>query len=98
MSLPEPLLRKFRIYAATRNQSMTSLMADSIPTLTGWSIHRPGYADLSKAAALHRRHKIAWWDAPIVKIAIELGCRVLWTEDLAHGQRYGSLTVRNPFR
>jgi hypothetical protein len=30
LSLPEPLLRRFRIYAATRNQSMTSLMAESI--------------------------------------------------------------------
>jgi predicted nucleic acid-binding protein len=30
--------------------------------------------------------------------AIELGCSVLWTEDLADGQRYGSLLVRNPFR
>ena len=30
LSLPEPLLRRFRIYAATRNQSMTGLMAKSI--------------------------------------------------------------------
>jgi hypothetical protein len=30
LSLPEPLLRRFRVYAATRNQSMTSLMAESI--------------------------------------------------------------------
>ncbi len=30
LSLPEPLLRRFRIYAASRNQSMTSLMAECI--------------------------------------------------------------------
>jgi len=30
LSLPEHLLRRFRIYAATRNQSMTGLMAESI--------------------------------------------------------------------
>ena len=34
LSLPEPLLRKFRIYAATRNQSMTQLMADAIRQMT----------------------------------------------------------------
>lgn len=28
LSLPEPLLRRFRIYAASRNRSMTSLMAE----------------------------------------------------------------------
>lgn len=30
LSLPEPLVRKFRVYAATKNQSMSSLMTDAI--------------------------------------------------------------------
>lgn len=33
LSLPDPLLRRFRVYAAQRNQSMTSLMADAIRDL-----------------------------------------------------------------
>ncbi len=33
LSLPEPLLRRFRVYAAERNQSMTSIMADAIRSL-----------------------------------------------------------------
>jgi predicted nucleic acid-binding protein len=69
-----------------------------IRDLGGWTIHRPGHADLLKAAHLHRRHKIAWWDALIVNSAIELGCTVLWTEDLSDRQRYESVTVQNPFR
>ena len=30
LSLPEPLLRRFRVYAASRNESMTRLMAGAI--------------------------------------------------------------------
>ena len=30
VALPEPLLHRFRIFAASRNQSMTSLMAEAI--------------------------------------------------------------------
>jgi hypothetical protein len=30
LSFPEPLLRRFRVFAAARNQSMTSLMAEAI--------------------------------------------------------------------
>lgn len=30
LSLPEPLLRRFRVYAAERNQSMTALMTEAI--------------------------------------------------------------------
>jgi predicted transcriptional regulator len=33
LSLPEPLLRKFRVYAAFRNRSMTNLMTEAIQTL-----------------------------------------------------------------
>jgi predicted nucleic acid-binding protein len=85
--------------AATRKLAIKSLEAEEIiRDLGGWTIHRPGHADLLKAAQLRRRHKIAWWDGLIVNSAIELGCAVLWTEDLSDGQRYGSVTVRNPFR
>lgn len=30
LSLPEPLLRRFRVYAASRQQSMTQLVGDAI--------------------------------------------------------------------
>lgn len=33
LSLPEPLLRRFRVYAAARNKSMTQLMTDAIREL-----------------------------------------------------------------
>ena len=85
--------------AATKKLAMRSEEAeDVIRDLGVWSIHSAGHADLLKAAQLHRRYKIAWWDAMVINSAIELGCPVLWTEDLSDGQRYGTVTVRNPFR
>lgn len=33
LSLPEPLLRRFRVYAAKRNESMTSVMVEAIRKL-----------------------------------------------------------------
>jgi predicted nucleic acid-binding protein len=85
--------------AATRKLGVKSAEAEEIVRdLGGWTIHRPGHSDLLKTARLQRRHKISWWDALIVNSAIELGCTVLWTEDLTDGQRYGSITVHNPFR
>jgi Arc/MetJ-type ribon-helix-helix transcriptional regulator len=33
LSLPEPLLRRFRVHAAARNESMTSVMAEAIRAL-----------------------------------------------------------------
>lgn len=85
--------------AATRKLAMTSQEAEAvIADLAGWTIHRPGHADLLRAAHLHRRYQLAWWDALILNSAVELGCDVLWSEDFTDGQRYGGVTVRNPFR
>jgi predicted nucleic acid-binding protein len=63
-----------------------------------WMIHRPNHADLLIASELHRRYAISWWDALIVHSAGQMGCEILWTENLNHDQQYGGVTVRNPFR
>ncbi|MGA3041165.1 MAG: PIN domain-containing protein [Bryobacteraceae bacterium] len=84
---------------ATKKLGMSSQEAEEVLLdLGGWIIHRPTHADLLRAVRLHRRHGVSWWDALILNSAAELGCRVLWTEDISDGQRYGSVTARNPFR
>jgi len=84
---------------STRKLGMKAEEAEEILSdLGAWTIHRPVHEDLIKASRLHRRHGIAWWDAMVVNSAIELGCRVMWSEDLGDGRGFGGLTVRNPFR
>jgi predicted nucleic acid-binding protein len=43
-------------------------------------------------------HKISYWDGAIIAAAERLGAQILYSEDLNHGQKYGSVTVINPFR
>ncbi len=50
------------------------------------------------AVALRRRHQISHWHATILAAAQALGCRVLYSEDLNHGQDYDGVKVINPFR
>jgi len=40
---------------------------------------------------------LSWWDALIVGAAEIAGCSWLLTEDLQAGQRFGTVTVVNPF-
>lgn len=49
------------------------------------------------AIGASRRHQISYWDGAIVAAAERLGARTLFTEDLNHGQDYGSVTAINPF-
>lgn len=49
-------------------------------------------------AELAVRHQVSYWDGAILAAAHRLGAKVLYTEDLNHGQLYGSVRVMNPFR
>jgi len=49
------------------------------------------------ALLLARDHGLAFYDALIVAAALEAGCDTLFTEDMQHGRKFGSLTIINPF-
>jgi len=51
-----------------------------------------------EAIGFAERYHIHYWDAGVIAAAMRLGAPVLYTEDLNHGQTYGSVRVENPFR
>jgi len=50
-----------------------------------------------EAVELAVRYRISYWDAAIIAAARRLGCEVLYSEDLSHGQDYDGVKVVNPF-
>jgi len=50
-----------------------------------------------EALRLHGENQLSWYDALIVAAALRGGCKVLYSEDLQHGRRFGDLVVENPF-
>ncbi len=53
---------------------------------------------MREAAELSHRRRLSFWDSAIIISAQSLGCSTLYTEDLQHGQRFGSLRIVNPFK
>ncbi len=43
------------------------------------------------------RNRISFWDGLIVEAAVAGRCKVIYTEDLNHGQRIRGVLVQNPF-
>ncbi len=59
---------------------------------------RPLTADIhAQAVKLARSGALSFYDALIVAAAAEAGCRMLLTEDMQHGRKFGGVTIRNPF-
>lgn len=49
------------------------------------------------AADLSTDHQLGIWDAVILSVAAQAGCRLLLSEDLHEGFTWGGVTVVNPF-
>ena len=50
------------------------------------------------AIDVQQRHQLSYWDAAILAAAKQMGCSVVYSEDLNDGQSYDGVTVINPFR
>jgi predicted nucleic acid-binding protein len=44
-----------------------------------------------------QRYQTSYWNGAILAAAEALGARTVYSEDMNHGQRYGSVGVVNPF-
>ena len=62
-----------------------------LPIIVVSSVH------ITRAMEHEQRYQISFWDALIVAAAEAGGAELLYTEDLNHGQKYGTVLVRNPF-
>lgn len=75
------------------SESAAQIIAD----LAVWQIHRPDTNDVLGAIRLQGRLQLSFWDAMIMTSARRLGCEIVWSEDLSHGQVYEGVEVHNPF-
>ena len=85
--------------AATRKLNLDPLKARELVSglcrLRIVSIH---CTHILRATDIQSRFQISFWDALILATAAAAGARVLYTEDLQHGQAYDEVEARNPFR
>ena len=59
---------------------------------------QPVTSDVVLAGIDHaRRYQLSYWDGAIIAAAEKIGAKLLYSEDLNHGQTYGSIRVENPF-
>lgn len=65
--------------------------------LSRWRVHSPLPADVIAATEIADRHEVSFWDAMILRSAAELGCSIVWSEDLSSGQQLAGVEVRTPF-
>ena len=69
-----------------------------VELLAEFDVAALGLPDILAAIDLHRLHKFSFWDALILRAAIQTGCTVLFSEDLQQAREVDGVRIVNPFR
>lgn len=84
-----------------RRKAGQPLPADAVRRLTqdysSWEIVVNTADSVLQALDIEARYRISFWDALILQAAESSGATLVYSEDLASGQKYGSVRVVDPF-
>jgi predicted nucleic acid-binding protein len=99
VGLSAQVLQEFLVVSTKKVKSPWTLddALDWIEALEDYPCLSTDAALVRYGAELAVRYKVSYWDGAILAAAHRLGVSTLYTEDLNHGQLYGSVRVENPF-
>ena len=86
-------------HSLTRKQKIPPALAQSLVLgFAEWPVISSDAALVTAAVDKSIQWQLSIWDAMVVEAALRSGAATLFTEDLNAGQRFGGLTVVNPFQ
>lgn len=68
-----------------------------VSSYTAWPVVDSDLGLVTSAMELSTQQQLSIWDAMVVVAAQRAGAQTLYTEDLNHGQLFGTVRVVNPF-
>lgn len=74
-----------------------SEVSQIISDFASWKLDSPDISDILEAIKISERYMISFWDALVICSAMNLGCNVIWSEDLNSNQYFEKVKVINPF-
>jgi predicted nucleic acid-binding protein len=100
-ALSVQVLQEFYVQAtrSTRPDPLPhEVAAGLIATWTRFRVQEITLSILTGALEIKAAHEFSYWDSAVIAAARALGCRAVYTEDMAHGREVDGVTMINPFR
>lgn len=89
------------LYIALRRRLKTPLSVTDAGAILRdyfhWEVVINNRDSIIRATEIETQFRISFWDGLILQAAERAGAALVYSEDLAHGQFYGSVRVMNPF-
>lgn len=100
-ALSVQVLQEFYVQATRPTRSDRVSHGDAVALMATWkrfAIQEITLALLDRALEIKTAYGFSYWDSAVVAAAGVLGCRELYSEDLAHGRIVEGVKIINPFR
>ena len=90
------MLQEFYVQATRKWPESRDEARAEVKDLLAWHPVTVDAAILERGWKLQDHYQLSFWDALILHAAEDAGVSILYSEDLATGQRYGAIQVVNP--
>ncbi|MGP8172920.1 MAG: PIN domain-containing protein [Terracidiphilus sp.] len=91
------VLQEYFVAVKRKFKADSARAKEKVELYAAFEVARPDLSDILAAIDLHRLHGFSFWDALVLRMAKQAGCRVLLTEDMQHGQEFDGVKIVNPF-
>ncbi len=91
------VLQEYFVSATGKLKLGAELAKQRVEVFAKFQVAEPTVEDILAAIDLHRLHGFSYWDALVLRMAKQAGCRVLLSEDMQHGQVIDGVKIVNPF-
>ena len=92
------VLQEYFVTVTRKLQVDPRVARRKVELLAEFDVAAPDVADILAAIDLHRLHEFSFWDALILRVAKQSGCKVLLTEDMQDTREIDGVQLVNPFR
>jgi predicted nucleic acid-binding protein len=91
------VLQEYFVAVKRKFKADSARAKEKLDLYAAFEVARPDLGDILAAIDLHRLHGFSYWDALVLRMAKQTGCRILLSEDMQHGQEIDGVKIVNPF-
>jgi predicted nucleic acid-binding protein len=92
------ILQEYFVNATKKLGVLPETARQKVELFSELEVGVPELADILAAIDLHRLHNFSYWDALVIRMARQTGCKVLYSEDLQNQRAIEGLRIVNPFQ
>lgn len=91
------VLQEYFVTVTRKHKLDAEIARNKVEIYSKFHVGEPTVSDILAAIDLHRLHSFSFWDALVLRMAKQTACRVLFSEDMQHGQEFDGVKIVNPF-